>query len=118
VDRTTLLRVLALGFLIYGVYNAFLLAALLVAPTAPVILLGTIAKMALAAIAAFGIWTGKSWASAVIVLTGVVIAALWLTYGFVLGIVAYLYAIAIAGLTLLLMIVAAAYVQRGTSSII
>jgi hypothetical protein len=118
VDRTTLLRVLALGFLIYGAYNAFLLPALLVAPTAPVILVGTIAKTALAAIAAFGIWTRKSWASAVIVLTGVVIAALWLTYGFVLGIVAYLYAIVIAGLALLLMIVTAAYVQRGSSSII
>ena len=91
---------------------------MLVAPTAPVILAGTIAKMALAAIAAFGVWTGKSWAPAVIVLTGVVLAALWLTYGFVLGIVAYLYAIAIAGLTLLLMIVAAAYVQRGPSSIV
>ena len=66
-DRTAMLRVLALGFLIYGVYNALLLPALLVAPTSPVILVGTIAKTALAAIAALGVWTGKSWASTVIV---------------------------------------------------
>jgi hypothetical protein len=118
VARTTLLRVIALGFLLYGVYNAFLLPAMLVAPTAPVLLVGTLAKTALAAIAAFGVWTGRSWASTVIVLTGVVIAALWLTYGFVLGLVAYLYAIVIAGLALLVMIVTAAYVQRGSSSII
>jgi hypothetical protein len=118
VDRTTLLRVIAIGFLFYGVYNLLLLPAMLVAPTAPVLLLGTVAKTVLAAIAAFGVWTGRSWAPTVIVLTGVVIAALWLTYGFVLGLVAYLYAIVIAGLALLLMIVAAAYVQRGSSSIV
>lgn len=106
-DRTTLLRIIAIGFLLYGVYNALLLPAMLVAPTAPAVLIGTIAKTALALVAAFGVWTSARWAPAVIVLMGVAIAVLWLLYGFVLGIVAYLYAVVIAGLTLLLMIVLA-----------
>ena len=117
-DRTTLLRVTAIGFLLYGVYNAILLTTMLAAPTEPILLAGTIVKTALACLAAFGIWTGKRWAPASIVLTGVAIAVLWLLYGFVLGIVAYLYALVIAVLTVLLMIVLAAYVQRGSSSIV
>ena len=117
-DRTTLLRLIAIAFLIYGVYNALLLPGMLVAPTAAILLAGTIAKTALAFLVAFGIWSRKPWTPAAVVLTGIVIAALWLTYGFVLGIVAYLYAIAMAGFALLLAIVVAAYVQRGTSSVI
>ena len=107
-DRTTLLRVIAVGFLLYGVYNVLLLPAMLVAPTTPILLVGTIAKATLALVAAFGVWTHKPWAPAAIVITGLVIAVLWLLYGFVLGIVAYLYAIVVAGLTLILMIVLAA----------
>jgi hypothetical protein len=107
VDRTTLLRVIAIGFLLYGIYNALLLPAMLVAPATPILLIGTIAKATLACVAAFGVWTGKRWAPAVVVLTGVVIAVLWLLYGFVLGIVAYLYAVAMAALALVLTIVLA-----------
>lgn len=106
-DRTTLLRVIAIGFLLYGVYNALLLPAMLVAPTTPILLIGTIAKTALAFAAAFGVWTSKPWASTAIVFTGVVIAVLWLLYGFVLGIVAYLYAVMVAALALILAIVLA-----------
>jgi hypothetical protein len=118
VDRTTLLRLIAIGFLFYGIYNAILLTAMLAAPTEPILLIGTIARTALALVVAFGVWTGKRWSSAAIVLTGVTIAVLWLLYGFVLGIVAYLYAVVIAALTVLLMIVLAVYVQRGSSLIV
>jgi hypothetical protein len=118
VDRTTLIRLLAIGFLIYGVYNALLLLGILVAPASAILLVGAIAKTASAFIVAFGLWSRKPWASAAVVLTGVVIAVLWLAYGFVLGIVAYLYAIVMAGLALLLAIVIASYVQRGASSVI
>ena len=111
-DRTTLLRIIALGFLLYGLYNALLLPAMLVAPTSPILLVGTIAKTALAAMSAFGIWTRKPWAPAAIVLTGIVVAVLWLLYAFVLGIVAYLYALAIAVVAVVITIAVAVYVQR------
>ena len=117
-DRTTLLRLIAIGFLLYGVYNAILLTTMLAAPTEPILLAGTIVKTALACLAALGIWMSKRWAPAAIVLTGVAIAVLWLLYGFLLGIVAYLYAVVIAALALLLMIILAAYVQRGSPSIV
>ena len=111
-DRTTLLRIIALGFLVYGAYNAFLLPAMLFAPTSLILLVGTIAKAALAVASAFGIWTRKPWAPAAIVITGIAVAVLWLLYGFVLGIVAYLYALVWAALSVVLTVVVAAYVQR------
>ena len=67
VDRTTLLRLIAIGFLIYALYNALVLLGMLVAPTATILLLGTIAKTALAFIVAFGVWSRKPWAPASIV---------------------------------------------------
>jgi len=111
VDRATALRVIAVGFFLYALYTASFLPGMLVAPTAPIPLIGTIAKTLLAFACAVGIWTGKPWAPGIVVLTGIVIAVLWLLYGFVLGIVAYLYGIAIALLTILVTLLVAAYVR-------
>jgi hypothetical protein len=91
VDRTTVLRVIAIGFFFYALYTASFLTGMLVGPTRPILLIGAVAKTALALACAIGIWTGQRWAPAVIVLAGLVIAVLWLLYGFVLGFVAYLY---------------------------
>ncbi|HUK33438.1 MAG TPA: hypothetical protein VLV86_05990 [Vicinamibacterales bacterium] len=114
-NRTALLRLIAVLFLIYGLYNALLLPGMFVAPV-PILLAGTLAKVLLALAAAVGVWTGQRWAPAIIVLTGAVVAALWLTYAFVLGIVAYLYAIGVAAVAVVLMIAVAGYVQRGRSA--
>jgi len=116
-DRTAVLRGIAIAFLLYGLYAASFVPGLVVAPAVPILLMGTLAKAALACAAALGVWTGRPWAPTAIVLTGVVIAALWLFEGFVLGIVAYLYALGAAVLAVLVTFVAAAYVRGRTGSV-
>ena len=111
-DRTTVRGGIALAFLLYGLYTASFVPGLVVAPAVPILLIGTLAKAALACAAAFGVWTGRSWAPAAMVLTGVVIAALWLIEGFVLGIVAYLYALGAAVLAIAVTFVSAAYLSE------
>jgi hypothetical protein len=108
-----MLRGIAVGFFFYALYAASFLPGMLVAPTAPILLIGTVAKTALAFACGIGTWTGQRWAPAIVILTGVVIAALWLSYGFVLGIVAYFYAVAMAVVAVVVSIVVAGYVKRG-----
>jgi hypothetical protein len=108
-DRTTVRGGIALAFLLYGLYAASFVPGLVVAPSVPILLIGALAKAALACAAAFGVWTGRPWAPAAIVLAGVVIAALWLIEAFVLGIVAYLYALGAAVLAIVVTFAAAAY---------
>jgi hypothetical protein len=110
VDRTTVLRVIAVGFFFYALYTASFLIGMVVAP-APILLIGTLAKAVLAIACGVGIWTAQRWAPAMIVLTGIVIAVLWLVYGFVLGIVAYLYGIAMALMAIIVTTLVAAYVR-------
>jgi hypothetical protein len=104
------LRLIAVGFFVYAVYSGSFLPAMLVAPTSAILLIGTLAKTALAVACGVGIWTGQPWAPAIVVLTGIVIAVLWLLYGFVLGIVAYLYGVAMAVVAILVTMLVAAYV--------
>ena len=106
-----MLRVIAIGFFFYALYTASFLTGMLAGPTSPILLMGTVAKTLLAVACAIGIWTGQRWAPAVVVLTGIVIAVLWLLYGFLLGIVAYLYGVAMAVLAVLVMLLVAAYVR-------
>jgi len=108
-DRTTVRGGIALAFLLYGLYVASFIPGLVVAPAVPILLIGALAKAALALVAAFGVWTGRSWAPAAMVLTGLVIAVLWLIEGFVLGIVAYLYALSAAVFAIVVTFLAAAY---------
>jgi hypothetical protein len=111
VDRTIALRVIAVGFLLYGVYTASFLTGMLVAPASPILLIGTLAKTLLALACALGIWTRQRWSPAIVVLLGIVVAVLWLLYGFILGIVAYLYGVAMAVVAILVMMLVAAYVR-------
>lgn len=96
----------------YGVYVASFLPALLVGTALPFLLVTTIVKSVLAFVAAWGVWAEQRWASGALILLGVMIAATWLVEGFVLGLVAYLRALVIAVLAVLLAVTAAAYVQR------
>jgi len=111
VDRTIALRVIAFGFFLYALYTASFLLGMVAAPTSPILLIGTLAKTVLALACAFGIWTKQPWAPAAVVLIGVVIAVLWLVYGFVLGVVAYLYGVAMAVLAIVVTMLVAAYVR-------
>jgi hypothetical protein len=65
--------------------------------------------------AAFGVWRGQRWAAWAVVLLGVCIAGTWLFEGFILGIVAYLYALLAAGIALGVTLVMAAYANRQRS---
>jgi len=103
--------VIAVGFLLYALYTASFLTGMLVAPTSPILLIGTLAKTLLALACAFGIWTRQRWAPAIVVLIGIVIAVLWLLFGFVLGIVAYLYGVAMAVVAILVTMLLSAYIR-------
>ena len=106
-------RGIAVGFFLYSLYTASFVPGMLVAPAMPILLIGAIAKTALAFACGIGIWMGRSWAPSLVVLTGMVVAVLWLIYGFVIGIVAYLYGIAMATVAILITLVVAGYVGRG-----
>jgi len=110
VDRTIVLRVIAIGFFLYALYTASYLVGMVAAPS-PILLIGALAKTALAVASGVGIGTGQRWAPVIVVLTGVVIAAVWLLYAFALGIVPYLYGIAMALLALFVTMLVAVYVR-------
>ncbi len=112
-DRDLVPRVIAVVLAGFCVYSALFVPSLLAGPVSPALLIGTIGKAALAGAAAVGVWTGRRWAGAAIVATGVTTAALWIVEGFVLGLVAYLYAVFVAVVAIVLALVAAAFVQHG-----
>jgi hypothetical protein len=104
--------VVAILLAAYGVYAGSFVLGMLVAPSSPVLPVAYIIQTILALVAAAGVWLGRSWAANVILALGVVVAATWLIEAFALGIVAYLYAIAIAVVALVLAAVGYAYVCR------
>jgi hypothetical protein len=85
---------------------------MLVRPTVPALLLGFVLQAVCAFAAALGVWRGQRWAAGAVVLLGVCMAGTWLFEGFILGIVAYLYALAIAVIALIVTLVTTAYVNR------
>jgi high-affinity Fe2+/Pb2+ permease len=95
-NRSTTLLVIVVALAGYGVYAASYVPAMLVGPTVP----------------ALGVWRGQRWAAWVVVLLGGCIAGTWIFAGFILGIVAYLYALAVAVIALIVTLVMAAYVNR------
>ena len=100
-SRSTTLSVIAVGLAVYGVYTASYVPGMLAGPPVPVLLLVCfVVQAALALAAAFGVWRGQGWAAGVVVLLGVSIAATWLAEAFVFGIVAYLRALLIAVIAL------------------
>jgi membrane protein YdbS with pleckstrin-like domain len=78
----------------------------------PALLLGFVLQAVCAVAAALGVWRGQRWAAGAVVLLGVAIAGTWLFEGFILGIVAYLYALLVAVIALIVTLVIAAYVNR------
>lgn len=111
-DRSTALLLIAVVLAGYGVYIAAYVPAMLLGRPVPLLLIGFVLQAVCALAAAFGVWRGQSWAAGVVVLLGVCIAATWLTEGFVLGIVAYLYALLVAVVAIIVTLIIAAYVNR------
>ncbi len=111
-DRVSATRVIAILLGVYAVYTALFLPGMFVAPVLAILLIGTIAKVAASGAAAVGVWRMRGWAAAAIIVTGVVVAAMWLLEAFVLGLVAALTAMAFAAIAVLLCLAAAGYIQR------
>ena len=104
--------VVAILLAAYGVYAGSFVPGMLVAPSSAVLPVAYIVQTALAFAAAVGVWLGRSWAANVILALGAVVAATWLIEAFALGLVAYLYAIGIAVVALVLATVGYAFVCR------
>lgn len=111
-DRSSALLLIAGALGAYGVYIAAYVPAMLVGQPVPLLLIGFVLQVVCALAAAVGVWRGRPWAAATVVLLGASIAATWLIEGFVLGIVAYLHALLVAGLALVVALVIAAFVNR------
>ena len=111
-DRSTALRLIAVGLAGYGLYIASYVPAMPLGPPMPLVLIGFVLQAVCALAAAVGVWRGQSWAGGVVVLLGVSIAATWLVEGFILGIVAYLHALLVAVLAIVVSVIVGAYVDR------
>jgi hypothetical protein len=114
-NRSTTLLLIAVALAGYGVYAASHVPAMLVGSPVPALLIGFVLQAVCALAAALGVWRGRRWAAVAVVLLGVSIAGTWLIEGFILGIVAYLYALLVAAIALILTLVIAAYVNRQRS---
>ena len=111
-DRSTALLLIAVALAGYGLYIAGYVPGMLIGEPVLLLLIGFVLQVVCALTAAFGVWRGQRWAAGVVVLLGVCIAATWLIEGFVLGIVAYLHALLIAVLAIVVTLIIAAYVNR------
>jgi len=95
----------------YGLYAASYIPGLLVAPVPPILLISRILEAVFGFAAAVGVWNGERWAPLAILALGLTIAVMWLVEAFVLGIVAYLNALAAAVIVAILFMAGAFYVQ-------
>ena len=111
-DRSTALLLIAVGLAGYGVYIAGYVPAMLIGPPVLLLLICFVLQAVCALAAAVGVWRGQPWAAGVVVLLGVSIAVTWLIEAFVLGIVAYLHALLVAVLAIVVTLIIAAYLNR------
>lgn len=93
-------------------YVAAYVPAMLLGQPMRLLLVGFVLQAACALAGAVGVWRRQPWAAGVVVLLGVSIAATWLVEAFVLGIVAYLHAMIVAVLAIVVAWIVAAYVTR------
>lgn len=111
-DRSTTRLLIIVALAVYGVYASSFLPALLVGASVPALLIGFVLQAVCALAAAFGVWRGGRWAAGAVVLLGICVAATWLFEGFILGIIAYLRALLVAVIALLITFIIAAYLNR------
>ena len=111
-DRSGASLVIAVALAAYGVYIAGYVPAMLIGQPVPLLLLGFVLQAVCALAAAFGVWRGLPWSAVAVVLLGASVAATWLVEAFVLGVVAYLHALLVALLAIVVTLVVAAYLNR------
>ena len=111
-NRSTAVLLIAMTLAVYGLYLASYVPAMVIGPSVPALVIGFILQAVCALAAAIGVWRGKRWAAAVLTLLGASIAGTWLFEAFILGIVAYLRALVVAGIAVVITLLLAAYVKR------
>jgi hypothetical protein len=111
-SRNALTIVVVAALVVYGLYIGSYIPAMLVGSPPAIILIGFVVQTMAAIVGAAGVWWGRSWAPAVIVILGVAIAATAIVEGYVLGLIAYNHALAVAVLGLALTIGVAVYLSR------
>jgi hypothetical protein len=110
--RPTALLLIALALVAYGVYHALYAIVMLPEPGSLLLFLGFALQAVLAILAAVGVWRRQRWAAAALLLLGASIAATALIEAFVLGIIAWLYALLIAIGAIVIALLLGAYVNR------
>jgi len=113
--RSTPVLLIAVALAVYGVYAASFVPAMLVGPAVPALLVAFVLQAVCALAAAFGVWRGRPWATGALVLLGLSIAGTWLFEAFILGIVAYVHAMLVAVIALVITLVIAVYVSHQRS---
>ena len=96
----------------YGVYRALYVVPMLVGPADPLLLIGFLLQAVFGIAAGVAVWRGAGSAPLLVVLLGVSVAATALIEAFVLGIVAYLYALIEAVAAIVVTLLIAAYLKR------
>jgi hypothetical protein len=113
-NRSTALILIAVALAGYGVYIASYVPGMLVGQPPLLLLICFVLQAVCALAAAIGVWQGRSWASGVVVALGVAVAVTSLVEAFVLGIVAYLYALLVAVAAIVIVLIIAAYLNGRT----
>jgi|SRR5579864_313964 len=111
-NRSVVLLLIAVALAVYGVYIASYVPGMLVGPSVPLLLIGLVLQAACALAAAFGVWRGARWTAGAVMLFGASVAGTWLLEAFVLGIVAYLHAVLVAGIAGVISLLIAMYINR------
>jgi len=96
----------------YGGWQALYAIAMLPGPASPLLLLAFTLQAVLAIVAAIGVWRQQQWAGTALFLLGATIAATALVEAFILGIIAWLYALLLAVAAIVIALVLGSYVNR------
>ena len=110
-SRDLLTTVIVIGLAVYGVYIGSYIPPMLVGSPPVGILVGFVVQAISAIVAAVGVWQHRSWAAMVILILGAAIVVTAVIEGFVLGIVSFNHAVAVAVVGALLSIAIAVYVN-------
>ena len=111
-NRSTLLPLIGVALIGYGIYTALYVPGMLAGPPTPVLLTGFIAEAVFAICAGIGVWTRQRGAGTLVLLLAASIAVTAVWQGFVLGIEPWLRALVVAVLSIGIALLLAAYVSR------
>ena len=111
-NRSTLVPLIGVALIGYGIYTALYVPGMLVGPPTPVLLAGFIAEAVFAICAGIGLLSRQRWAGAVLLMLAASIAVTAAWEGFVLGIEPWLRALVVAVLAIVIGLLLAPYVSR------